>query len=391
MQPEQLEQLFTITENRRRFTLGLPKGDSAPCPRVLLTPEGVSMLASQGIEVMVEKGYGDTIQYVTQRYAQARASIVSEAEARNCDVVIDAAFPTADSARRFKPHGVLLTLLNNRHIAADAARILLERRVTVIALDRITDHRRLCPVADILGEVSGRAAIAAATSFMVGSLHGKGILLGGVAGVNPCEVIILGTGMSALAAARSAIGLGAMVRMFDSDPYCLRTAVTELGAGVIGSALHPTVLGHALGVADVVIATRLQRGFAIDESVLSSMKKGVVIIDLNDQYGLSVTFPTLECTDVSQALSEGINPGSDRCFINPAGCVQRTAAMALTNDIVPVVDRLFGTGHGIVNVLKTDPGLRNAVLFFGGRLVNREIGNRLGFRSVDINLLLTFS
>lgn len=390
-QPIQLEQLFRIRTSRRRFTLGMPVARGVDCPLTMLTPEGVAMLVAQGTEVVIERGIGKTIQYEDSRYLKAGATIASRGEALGCDVVMYSGKLTVDEASQLKPHGVLLTLSDNRQPHPGAIKTILERRVTVLALDRVRDKRGMFPLADILGEVSGRAATATAASFLAHPTLGKGILLGGVAGINPCEVVILGTGMSALAAARSAIGLGGMVRLFDSDPYCLRVAMAELGAAVIGSALHPAVLGHALASADVVIATRLERHFSIDDSVLDSMKKGVVIFDLNDREGISPVFPTLKCVNVADAVNSGIQPGASVCLINPMGAVPRTAAMALTNDIVPVMERLFGSGNGILNNLKADPGLRNSVIFFRGHIVNKEMAERLAARWVDINLLLSFS
>ena len=391
IKPEQLEQLFKTIDERRRFTLGIPNTEGTDCPLTLLTPEGVSMLVSQGIEVKIEKGAGQSIHYPDNRYSRSGAEISSRVETLRCDVVLYAGRLTPDEAALLKPHGVLLTLLLNLPLHAETVQVLLNRRITVMALDRIRDHRGLYPLADILGEVSGRAAITTATSFMADPIVGKGILLGGVAGVNPCEVTILGTGMSALAAARSAIGLGGMVRLFDSDPYCLRTAMAELGPAVIGSALHPIVLGHALASADIIIATRVSRRFAIDDSVLDSMKQGVIIIDLDHHNGLSGTFPTLKCVDVTTAIAQKVEPSRNVCLINPVGTVPRTAAMALTNDIVPVIDRIFGSGRGLMNVLKTDGGLRASTVLFRGRVVNREIADRLSVKWIDINLLLSFS
>lgn len=389
--PEQLEQLFKTIEGKRRFTLGMPIPMGTDCPLTLLTPEGVSMLVSQGIEVKVEKGVGQTIHYADHRYNRVGAEVVSRNETLTCDVVIYAGRLTVEEAQLLKPHAVLLTLLLNQPLKTETVQALLGRRITVLALDRVRDHRGLCPLADILGEVSGRAALTIASSLMADPIVGKGIMLGGVAGVNPCEVTILGTGMSALAAARSAIGLGGMVRLFDSDPYCLRTAMSELGPAVIGSSLHPIVLGHALASADVVIATRLSRRFAIDDSVIDSMKEGVIIIDLNDHDGISATFPTLKCEDVTTAVARKTEPGRNICLINPIGSVPRTAAMALTNDIVPIIDRIFGSGRGLMNVLKTDSGLRAAAILFRGRVVSRELADKLNTKWLDINLLLSFS
>lgn len=390
-QPEQLEQLFRTIDGRRRFTLGMPVSRGTDCPLTLLTPEGVSMLVSQGIEVKVEKGVGRTIHYEDSRYSRTGAEVTGRTATLNCDVVVYAGRLTVDEAMQLKPHAVLLTLLDSRPFKPETAQALLNRRVTVMALDRVRDHRGLYPLADILGEVSGRAAIATAVSMMADPVAGKGILIGGVAGVNPCEITILGTGMAALAAARSAIGLGGMVRLFDSDPYCLRTAIAELGPAVIGSALHPTVLGHALAAADVVIATRISRHFTIDDSVIDNMKRGVIIIDLNHREGISGVFPTLQCLDIRAALERNTEPGRNVCLINPTGTVPRTAAMAMTNDIVPIIDRIFGSGRGLMNVLKTDEGLRASTVLFLGRVVNREVADSLMTKWIDINLLLSFS
>lgn len=389
--PDQLEQLFKTKTGRRRFTLGMPRVSSPSVNLTMLTPEGASMLVSQGIEVKVEAGAGELIHYDDDRYARAGATIVSRAETFACDVVVYPAAPDVAEARTIPPHGVLLTLLTSPGANRESAQTLLSRNITVIALDNIRDERGNRPLADILGEVGGRAAVSLATAFLVDRVHGKGMLLGGVAGVNPCEVVILGSGMAALAAARSAIGLGAMVRLFDSDPYCLRKAISELGAAVIGSAMHPRVLGTALHSADVVIATRPARRFAIDDSVLDNMKQGVVIFDLDDHNGISGVFPTLKCVDAAHALSTALAPSPRICLTNAACAVPRTAAMALTNDLVPIIDRMFGTGSGLQNVLKTDAGLRVATVFFRGRVVNPEVGIRLGAKVLDINLLLTFS
>lgn len=389
--PEQLEQMLKIKTGRRRFTLGMPRSLSRAFGLTMLTPEGVSMLVSQGIEVKIEKGAGSVIHYDDERYAQSGAEITNRAEAFACDVVLYPAPLSVNEILTLRPHSVVLTLFEAVPRNPESVNFLLGRRITVLALNEVLDDRGNRPVADILGEVSGRAAIVLASSFLSDIRSGKGLLLGGVAGVNPCEVVILGTGMAALAAARSAIGLGGMVRLFDSDPYCLRKAITELGPAVIGSALHPRVLGNALRSADVVVATSLTRGFAIDDTVIESMKKGVVIFDLNDHDGISGVFPTLKCVDAAESVAGGTEAGSTICFTNAACAVPRTAAMAMTNDIVPIIDRIFGSGAGLQAALKIDAGLRNSAVFFRGRIVNRRIGDLLGVKTLDINLLLSFS
>lgn len=349
------------------------------------------MLSMLDIEVCIETNVGEAINYSNERYASAGAKIVSRAETLRCDIVIYPGMLHAKEAMLMKRRSILLTLMRNRQVNAETAQVLLHNFTTVIALDFVRDSHGKFPLADILGEVSGRAAITMASSYLSTAAGGKGILLGGVAGVNPCEVVILGTGMSALAAARSAIGLGAMVRLFDNDQYCLRTATAELGPAVIGSTLHPMVLGHALLSADIVVATRLNRPFSFEASMIDNMKQGAVIVDLNDHNGRSNVFPELRCVDVSKSFLDIDIVSSRVCFINPGNAVPRTAAMAATNDIIPVFDRLFGTGTGLMNVFKSDAGLRNAIVMFSGRIVHPAVAGQLGVKSVDINLMLSFS
>lgn len=389
--PDIQEQTIIIKERRRRFTLGIPVGRWPHYPPTLLTPEGAHLLDSRDIEVCVEKGVGEIINYTDSRYAAAGANIVSRRDTLQCDVVLYPGQLTAKEASLMKHRAVLLTLMRNRDIDIETAGIMLSKSITVIALDYVRDFHGKRPLADILGEVSGRAAITIASSYLSTAAGGKGILLGGVAGVNPCEVVILGTGMSALAAARSAIGLGSIVRLFDNDQYCLRTAISELGAAVIGSTLHPAVLSHALISADIIIATRLNQSFAFDNVMIDNLKQGAVIMDLNDRKGHSAVFPTLRCLDVSKSFQEVDIVSSRVCFINPGNAVPRTAAMAATNDIVPVFDRLFRSGAGLMNVFKTDSGLRGAVMMFGARIVHPHAAEILGVKCVDISLLLSFS
>lgn len=389
MRPEKLEQLFKTIDERRRFSIGIPQSRfGVP---TLVTPEGVSILVSQGYTVKVEKGAGTPIRYDDARYGSSGAEVVGRRETLTCDAVIYGGALQPDEISLLRPHAVLLTLMRHNRPNAETVRLLLERRITVLALDGVRDRRGMLPLSDILDEVEGRAAIAAATSLTANPRIGKGILPGGVAGINPCEIVILGTGMASLAAARSVIGLGGMVRLFESDPYCLRTAMSELGPAVIGSALHPGVLGNALAHADVVIATRMERRFSVGDSVVDRMKKGVIVFDLDDRSGFSALFPGLRCVNTATALADNIEPGSNICLIRPSEIVPRTVAMASTNDIVPVVERLFGFGGGIMNALKSDPGLRASALLFRGHIVSRDIASALNVKWIDIDLLLSFS
>lgn len=392
--PEILEQLTAVRKGRRSCTIGVPAPRLPDERRVPLTPEGASILVSDGYDVKVERGAGLPIHYDDDRYAKAGATIATRSETLEADVIIYLGVLNPPEASRLKTGALLITLYDPASQSAETLSILLQRRVTLLALNLVTDNRGNHPVADILGEIDGRAAIAISSSLLADADHGKGILLGGVAGVNPSEVLILGSGMAALAAARSAIGLGGVVRLFDSDPYSLRDALSELGPAIIGSALHPKVLGRALSTADIVVATTINSPFAISDSVIDEMKSGVVIFDLTARAGISSVFPSLRCIDltaVSSRADNQTNSSPQACYINAAGAVPRTTAMAITNELIPLMSRIMRTGNGILNALKIDGGLRDGIVLFRGRVVHQHTAETFRVKAIDINLLLSLS
>ena len=218
--------------------------------------------------------------------------------------------------------------------------------------------------------------------------HGKGMLLGGVAGIVPCEVTIIGSGIGACAAAASAIGAGATVRMLDNDVYRLREA-SRLAPGIITSALHTRVLQHSLRSADIVIATEVSPRYVINSDMVAEMKREVVIMDIN--HDCSPMFPSLPAIDIStitdfagQAL-----PGRV-CYVGAGNAVPRTAAMALGNTFLRLMNDIIAC-DGVVNTVKMLPGIQRAVYTYMGKAVNPCIAKIADVRAMDIALLLNCS
>lgn len=375
----------------RRLTVGVPAPMAASADRRFpLTPEGAGMLVERGLCVKIEEGAGGTISYTDNRYARAGAEITTRAEALECDVVISLAPLSPADAARLRRGALLLTLLHPAHQDPHTIDTLLRRHVTAVALDLVEDRRGMTPFADILAEIDGRAALALASSLLADSETGKGILLGGVTGIVACEVTVIGSGIAACAAARTAIGLGATVRMFDNDVYRLRRAVRELGPAVIGSALHPHVLENALRSADVVITTPVEGRFTVSAEMVSLMKQGVVTMDLTGRSGrMFPSLPAVELADAA-ALRKALEARTRLCLTNPGAAVGRTAAMALSNTLLTMFDQMLPC-EGVSNALRLMPGLRRAVYTFMGRVVNPVIARCAGGRSTDINIYLTLS
>lgn len=390
--PTPLEQPAPVKTGRRHIALGLPAASAADERRFPLTPEGCAQLIERGFDINMEAGAARVIHFSDEDYSRHGVRITDRAGAMNADIVMHLPAISASDARLLRQGTVLMTLLHLHSQDAAAIRVLLQRHIIAIALDMVRDDAGHCPIDDILGEVDGRASMAVAAALLADSLHGKGILLGGVAGVVPCEVTVIGSGIAARAAARSALGLGASVRVFDDDVYRLRDALRELGPGAVtGSALHPRVLAGALRSADVVVSTPLKRPLEIGTDMVAEMKRGVIAFDLSGK-GEPGVFPTLRCIDLAAARAADVAPGAQvrACFVNAGSAVPRTAAMALSTTLLTLFDDIL-VCDGVTNALRLNGGLRGAVYTFLGKAVNPEIARLGGVRGMDINIFLQFS
>jgi len=389
--PTAVEQPCEVRNRNRRLTIGLPRCEDPAERRFPLTPEGAALLIERGFSVKMQEGAAESIHYEDSRYIRAGVEIAPRSETLSCDIVIYTATLSESDARALRRGAMVLTLLRAACGNERVIRALLERHVISIALDLVEDERGCTPFADILAEIDGRASIAIASSLLADSQKGKGILLGGVAGIVPCEVLVIGSGIAACAASRSAVGLGATVRMFDNDIYSLRRASQELGAGVITSALHPRTLDNALRTADVVVATPVTMPLAIHSEAVGRMKKGVLTFDLTAAADGS-SFPSMTPVDLAlaSAVDGSLRTDNRICYVHAGSAVARTAAMALTNTLLTLLESIVSC-EGPSNALKLHPGMQKATLTFFGKPVNPAVASMLRTRSVDISIFLTLS
>lgn len=388
--PTPLEQLVKAAITPRQVSIGLPSSQSSTEKRFPMTPEAAAILVDRGFDVKMETGAASTIHYTDEAYSRHGVKIVDRSEALRSDIVVYLPAIAEVDAQRLKRGALLLGFAHMDARTPRAMKILLQKAVTAIALDRIGDTAGNHPFADILHEIDGRSAVAIASSLLADSVHGKGILLGGVSGIVPCEVTIIGADLAALAAAKSVIGLGATVRLFDNDVYRLRDVTDAIGNGVISSVLHPRVLLSALRSADIVIGCSLRRPFEIGADAVAEMKRGVITFDLATDR--DPMFPSMPTVDLALA-SPGDNALDGRvrvCYINAGNAVPRTAAMALSNTLLTMFDDIIACDSA-VNALKLIPGLRGAAYTFLGKPVSADVARLVGMRPVDINLLLQFS
>ena len=376
--------------HRKIFSIGLPRCSNPAERRFPLTPEAVNILTERGFIIKIESSAADAIHYTDGSYARHGAKIVTRDEALSCDIVIHLAPLEKHEVRKLRRGALLLTMLHPENRDREGIIALVEQGIISVAIEQICDERGNMPFADIISEIDGRASIAIASSLLADSINGKGILLGGIAGILPCEVAVIGSGIAAIAAARSAIGAGAMVRIFDSDTYRLRAALKELGPQTIGATLHPQTIQKAFASADIVVVTDVNRPVQFDAELVSTMKKGVITFDISSREGAS--FPSMPTIDLcaANAGDNSIDGKTRVCYIHSGSAVPRTTAMALSNTFITMLDDIV-TLDGVSNALKFSKGLQTAVFTFLGKVTNRKIAEIAHLRAVDISLLLQFS
>ncbi len=381
------EEWCAIQSQQQHLTIGLPKESFRDEKRFPLTPESVAILVATGFRVVVQSEAALGINYSDLLYAEAGAEIVERAaEAFLADVVLKINLPTLAESQLLKDGATLITLQQIQYISVSVVKQLLSRHITAVAFDQIRDQQGGYPFADILAEVDGAASIIFASGLMTNQSGGKGILLGGIPGVSPSEVVIIGAGLAGYAAARAAIGLGASVKLFDNRIELLRAARQAVGVGVFTSNLHPNVLAGALRSADVVIGCDCFERWKLSEELVQQMKKGALLIDLCIGRGC--------CFETSYGVDSPQNRIYERygvlhcCMSSAASLVARTASVALSNLFVPLLTQI-GECRGVKELIKTDLNFRESVYLFNGKIVSQRVADRLNVPFYNISLFLT--
>lgn len=383
------EEMLEIGKKAQKLVIGIPKENKKYESRVGLTPEAVEILVNNGHEVLIEKGAGKAANYTDTNYSENGAQIIhAKSDVFQCDIILKIAPPTIEEIELFKNNQVLLSSLHFPSQSEEYIRKLMQKRITAISFEGLKDKENCYPVVRSMSEIAGITSILIASEYLSNVNDGKGVLLGGVSGITPTEVVILGAGTAAEHAARAAIGLGAFIKVFDFSVSKLKRIQTNLSSRLFTSVFHPRVMEKHLRSADVVIgAMHLgDKGpqFLITEEMIKKMKKGSVIIDLSiDQGG---------CIETSECRTH-LNPVYTKhgvlhyCVPNIASRVARTASIALSNVFNPILLSIAEAG-GVQKHLKQNVGLRHGVYIYNGILTNNRIGNHFGIPSKDIDLLM---
>lgn len=383
------EQLFAIKNVDRRLFIGIPKETSFQENRVGLTPSGVRLLIDNGHEVWVEMSAGKSAGFEDVEYSEAGARIVeSSKEVFQAQVVLKVEPPSLEEIKMMTRKQLLISALQLSIQPEDFLKQLIDKKITAIAWDYLRGEDGSFPLVTAMGEIAGNTSVLIAAEYLSKVNNGLGSMLGGIPGVKPSEVVIIGAGSVGEYAARAAIGLGAVVKVFDESTYKLRRLQNQIGQKLFTSVIQPDILGEALATTDVAIgAVRSPHGRTpnmVSEGMVKQMKKGAVIIDVSiDQGGC---FESSEVTNHDFPVFEkhGV---IHYCVPNIASRVSKTASMALNNIFVPLMMNI-GREAGIDNLIRRDEGLRNGVYLYKGMMTNKFLSNTYGIPYKNLDLLM---
>jgi alanine dehydrogenase len=383
------ERMLAVKKKRNSFFIGLPREISLQENRITLTPDAVELLVNNGHEIWLETKAGIGSKFTDQQYSEAGAKIVhSPHEVYKADFILKIEPPTEEEIELMHPGQTLISALQLGHLLPEQVQALLKKKITSLAFELIEDKVGGMPIIRAMSEIAGSTVMLIAAEYLSTANNGKGVILGGITGVPPTKVVIIGAGTVAEFAARAALGLGADVQVFDNHLYKLRRIKHILGQQLYTSTIDTITLSETLKTTDVLIgALRAEKGKArhvITEEMVSKMKPDSLIIDLSIDQGGCVE--TSEITSLKKPAFRK-HDVIHYCVPNVASRVAHTATNALSNIFTPTILRAAEEG-GVEEMIFSHKWFMKGVYTYKGGLTNEAVARKFGLKHKNIELLL---
>lgn len=384
------ESPLALKKRGRKVCIGLPKELSADENRIVLTPDAVGVLVRNGIEVTVEAGAGGGANFSDTAYAEAGADIVqNRKEVFDNEIILKIEPLREEEFEYIRPSSTVISTLNLPKLTAAYFKKLNDKQITAIGFELIEDKAGEFPVIRTISEIAGSSAILIGSEYLSSANGGQGVILGGVTGVPPRNVVVVGAGTVGEFAVRSALGLGANIKVFDRQIYRLRRLQYAVGTRVYTSVIDSVNLPNALIEADLVVgALRSEFGFApmvITEEMVSRMKPNSVIVD--------VAIDTGGCCETSEVTSHQ-KPVFKKyevihyCVPNIASRFAHTASEALSNIFAPVLMKAANLG-GIDEMILHNKWFMRGVITHKGSVTHLSLARRFNLRYKDLGLIIS--
>lgn len=382
------EEKLEVGKHKSDLFIGIPKETSYQERRICLTPDAVSSLVSHGHRVMIESDAGKNASFSDKEYADAGAEVTQDTKkVFSCPILLKVEPPTLEEIEMMNLEAILISAIQLKTQKKEYFEALTKKKITSLAFEFIKDSDGSYPAVKSLSEIAGTASVLIAAELMINNNDGKGLLFGNITGVPPTEVVILGAGTVAEYAVRTALSLGANVKVFDNSITKLRRLQNTLNQRIFTSTIHDKALLKALRRCDVAIGAlkgENRTPIVVTETMVEYMKKGAVIVDVSIDTG--GCFETSEITTHEHPTFIKNNV-IHYCVPNIPSRYSKTASISISNIITPTLINIAEDG-GIETAIRCNKGLKNGIYFYHGILTNKSIADWFNLEHRDINLIV---
>ncbi|MEY4586130.1 MAG: hypothetical protein RIT05_548 [Bacteroidota bacterium] len=389
---EPLEETLDVPPRAEKMLIGIPRETAFQENRIALTPDAVGVLVSNGHEVMIEQGAGEGSHFKDKDYSEAGARIVHDrATVYQAPILIKSAPVIEEDLPLLQFNQLIFSPIHLSVLQSSILQKMMEKRITAIAYENLKDDSGSYPIVRSMSEIAGSAVMLIAGQYLGSANHGKGVLLGGISGIAPAKVIILGAGIVGEYAARTALALGASVKIFDNNIYRLKRLQNNVGQRMWTSVIEPRLLAKQLKTCEVAVGALSsvsgRTPLVVSEEMVSHMRPGSVIIDVSIDRG--GCFETSKITSHERPVYTNYGV-IHYCVPNIPSGFARTASQAISNVLMPL---LLDAGEegGFEKLLWKKMHLRNGIYLFNGALTNYYLSQRFELKYTDLNLLMTSS
>jgi alanine dehydrogenase len=386
---ETLEETLDIKPKGAKLFIGIPKETSFQENRVALTPEAVNVMVMNGHRVVMEEKAGCGASYTDQDFSDAGAKIVhTKREVFESDIIIKSAPVSEMEIELLKPNQFIISPI---HLAAMKQEILMkmmDKKITALSFENLKDDSGHNPIVRSMSEIAGSAVMLIAGQYLSNANNGKGVLVGGISGIPPTKVIIIGAGIVGEYAARTALAMGATVKIFDNDIYRLKRLQNNIGMRLYTSVIEPNILGKQLKTCDVAVGAVSAHGgrtpMVVTEEMVSKMRPGSIIVDVSIDTG--GCFETSKLTSHEEPVFRKYDV-IHYCVPNIPSGFARTASQSISNVLMPLLLEMADDG-GFENYLWHKVNIRGGIYLFKGSLTNFHLSQRFDIKYTDLNLLI---
>lgn len=386
---ETMEETLDVKPKTESLTIGIPKEDSFNENRIALTPEAVGVIVANGHQVNVETKAGEGANYNDKDYSEAGAKIIySKQQVFESDIIVKSAPVSDEDCEYLRPNQYIISPIHLAVMKREILEKMMQKKITALSFENLKDASGHNPIVRSMSEIAGSAVMLIAGQYLSNANDGKGVLVGGISGIPPTKVVIIGAGIVGEYAARTALAMGASVKIFDNSIYRLKRLQNNIGVRMWTSVIEPKILGKQLKTCDVAVGALSGAGgrtpIVVSEEMVSSMRPGTVIVDVSIDHG--GCFETSEVTTHKQPVFKKFDV-IHYCVPNIPSGFARTASQAISNVLMPLLLETAEDG-GIDNVIWHKINIRTGIYLFKGSLTNFYLSERFNLKYTDLNLLI---